>query len=54
MISFADEKIKKEFEYYLASIINDYAASAEEYLTAFSLNSEVHEFPMNYPISQKL
>ncbi len=26
-----------------ASIINDYVASAEEYMTAFALGSEVHE-----------
>lgn len=30
-----------------AAIINDYVASAEEYLTAFSLSSEVHDLLMN-------
>ena len=30
-----------------AAIINDYAASAEEYMTAFALDSEVHELLQN-------
>ena len=30
-----------------AAIFNDYAASAEEYMTAFALDSEVHELLQN-------